>query len=65
MAGRPAIPNVEDLAAEFSVARGTIREALGVLEAEGLLVPLPGQGHVRARRSVREVPTGSRRIGNR
>ena len=31
------IPNVDDLAAEFAVARGTIREALGVLESEGLL----------------------------
>lgn len=31
------IPNVDELAAEFAVARGTIREALGVLEAEGLL----------------------------
>ena len=31
------IPNVDELALEFSVARGTIREALGVLEQEGLL----------------------------
>jgi GntR family transcriptional regulator len=31
------IPNVEELAEEFGVARGTIREALGLLEAEGLL----------------------------
>jgi len=31
------IPNVDKLALEFSVARGTIREALGVLEQEGLL----------------------------
>lgn len=31
------IPNVEDLADEFRVARGTIREALGVLADEGLL----------------------------
>lgn len=31
------IPNVEDLAEEFKVARGTIREALGVLAEEGLV----------------------------
>lgn len=31
------IPNVEDLANEFQVARGTIREALGVLAEEGLV----------------------------
>lgn len=31
------IPNVDQLALDFDVARGTIREALGVLEAEGLL----------------------------
>src|ERR1700730_6416574 len=31
------IPNVDALALEFAVARGTIREALGVLEQEGLL----------------------------
>src|SRR5258705_14006650 len=38
------IPNVDDLALEFSVARGTIREALGVLEAEGLLERLRAKG---------------------
>ena len=38
------IPNVDELAAEFAVARGTIREALGVLEAEGLLSRFRAKG---------------------
>ena len=38
------IPNVDELALEFSVARGTIREALGVLEDEGLLERLRAKG---------------------
>ncbi len=38
------IPNVDDLAAEFAVARGTVREALGVLEAEGLLARFRAKG---------------------
>ena len=31
------IPNVDTLAAEFAVARGTMRDALGLLQQEGLL----------------------------
>ncbi len=38
------IPNVDTLAAEFSVARGTMREALGLLEQEGLLERLRAKG---------------------
>jgi GntR family transcriptional regulator len=38
------IANVDDLAAEFSVARGTMREALGLLEREGLLERLRAKG---------------------
>lgn len=38
------IPNIEELMAEFSVARGTIREALGVLEQEGLLERFRAKG---------------------
>jgi GntR family transcriptional regulator len=38
------LPNVEALADEFSVARGTMREALGILENEGLLERLRGKG---------------------
>jgi GntR family transcriptional regulator len=38
------IPNVDQLAQEFSVARGTMREALGVLEDEGLLERLRAKG---------------------
>ena len=38
------IPNVDALAAEFVVARGTMREALGLLEQEGLLERLRAKG---------------------
>jgi GntR family transcriptional regulator len=38
------IPNVDELAAEFAVARGTIREALGLLEGEGLLARFRAKG---------------------
>lgn len=38
------IPNVDELAAEFSVARGTMREALGLLEQEGLLERMRAKG---------------------
>lgn len=38
------IPNIDDLAREFEVARGTIREALGLLEEEGLLQRLRAKG---------------------
>jgi GntR family transcriptional regulator len=38
------IPNVDELAAEFAVARGTMREALGLLEEEGLLERLRAKG---------------------
>jgi len=38
------IPNVDELAGEFSVARGTMREALGLLEQEGLLERMRAKG---------------------
>jgi GntR family transcriptional regulator len=38
------IPNVDVLAAEFAVARGTMREALGLLEQEGLLERMRAKG---------------------
>ncbi len=38
------IPNVDELAAEFTVARGTMREALGLLEQEGLLERMRAKG---------------------
>ena len=38
------IPNVDELAVEFAVARGTMREALGLLEKEGLLERLRARG---------------------
>ena len=46
------IANVDDLADEFSVARGTMREALGLLEREGLLERLRAKGTF-----VRKAPT--------
>jgi GntR family transcriptional regulator len=49
------IANVDDLAAEFSVARGTMREALGLLEKEGLLERLRAKGTF-----VRKAPTAGR-----
>jgi len=38
------IPNVDELATMFAVARGTMREALGLLEQEGLLERLRAKG---------------------
>src|SRR5690242_545027 len=38
------IPNVDELAHTFAVARGTMREALGLLEKEGLLERLRAKG---------------------
>jgi GntR family transcriptional regulator len=38
------IPNLDDLAIEFAVARGTIREAMGELEKEGLIARVRGKG---------------------
>ncbi|SNS11871.1 GntR family transcriptional regulator [Noviherbaspirillum humi] len=38
------IPNLDDLVAEFAVARGTMREAMGELEREGLLERVRGRG---------------------
>lgn len=38
------IPSEPDLQAEFVVARGTVRKAIGRLKAEGLLVTTMGRG---------------------
>ena len=38
------IPNVDTLAAEFAVARGTMREALGLLQQEGLIERMRAKG---------------------
>jgi len=38
------IPNIDELVVEFAVARGTVREALGVLEEEGLLERFRAKG---------------------
>jgi DNA-binding GntR family transcriptional regulator len=37
-------PSEAELAEEFSVARGTVRQALESLESEGLLTTVPGRG---------------------
>jgi GntR family transcriptional regulator len=50
------IPNVDELAAEFAVARGTIREALGLLEAEGLLARFRAKGTFVRSAPVEVVP---------
>jgi GntR family transcriptional regulator len=47
------IPNVDELAAEFGVARGTMREALGLLEREGLLERFRAKGTF-----IRNSPSG-------
>jgi GntR family transcriptional regulator len=38
------IPTVEELAAECNVARATIRQALGLLESEGLILRYRAKG---------------------
>lgn len=49
------IPNVEDLARECGVARGTIREAIGVLVDEGIIETFRAKGTF-----VRKSPQASR-----
>ncbi len=49
------IPNIAELAEEFSVARGTVRQALAVLEDERLLSCHRGRGNF-----VRGAPVGPR-----
>ena len=41
---RSAIPSIPDLAAEHEVAIVTVRKAVALLVAEGLLVTRPGRG---------------------
>ncbi|MXU64778.1 GntR family transcriptional regulator [Oceanomicrobium pacificus] len=49
------LPNEFDLAEEFGVSQGTIRKALGALEARGLLTRAPGRGTVVARTTEEEA----------
>jgi len=49
------IPNVDELANEFAVARGTMREALGLLEQEGLIERMRAKGSF-VRKSPLEAP---------
>lgn len=41
-----AIPSEAELAAEFGIARNTLRRALAQLQSEGLIDALPGRGRV-------------------
>ncbi len=50
------IPNVDQLALDFDVARGTIREALSVLESEGLLARYRAKGTFVRNAPVELVP---------
>lgn len=50
------IPNVDELAAAFAVARGTMREALGLLEQEGLLERLRAKGTFVRKSPIEAVP---------
>jgi GntR family transcriptional regulator len=43
-AARPALPPEATLAAEFGVSRNAVREALHLLQAEGLITRTPGAG---------------------
>lgn len=49
------IPNIDDLAEEFGVARGTIRQAFDALEKEGLVERLRAKGSF-----VRQAPSAAR-----
>ena len=40
------LPSETALAAEFELARNTVRRALAVLEHDGLIIALPGRGRV-------------------
>jgi DNA-binding GntR family transcriptional regulator len=41
-----ALPSEAELCAEFRVARNTVRRALGLLEAEGLILTIPSKGRL-------------------
>ena len=49
------IPTLEDLVAEFGAARATVRQALTILEGEGLLARYRGRGTFVLKRPVREA----------
>jgi GntR family transcriptional regulator len=49
------IPTVEDLAAEFGVARATMRQALGILESEGLIARYRAKGTFVTRRPQEQL----------
>jgi GntR family transcriptional regulator len=41
---RTPLPSTKTLAAEHSVAIGTVTKAIGVLRSEGLVITVPGRG---------------------
>jgi GntR family transcriptional regulator len=49
------IPVLEDLAAEFKVARGTIRQAIGFLQREGLIASRRGRGTLVVRKPEHNI----------
>lgn len=49
------IPTIEDLAEEFGVARATIRQALGMLEADGLVSRFRAKGTFVNRRGTEQL----------
>lgn len=52
------LPSEVSLAAEFGVARGTVREAVSLLRERGLVATEPGRGSVVQRASVVADPAG-------
>ncbi|MGH3588380.1 MAG: GntR family transcriptional regulator [Pseudonocardia sp.] len=58
-----ALPSETSLAAEFGVARNTVRRALAELERDGLIVTLPGRGRI-ASEPAGTTAAGYRRIAD-
>ena len=52
------IPTLDDLVAEFGAARATVRQALTILEGEGLLARYRGRGTFVLKRPTRDAVSG-------
>ena len=59
-----ALPSETSLAAEFGVARNTVRRALAELERDGLIVTLSGRGRVTSESVGATTAAGYRRIAD-